>query len=149
MLCRHSRRAPVCVSVILLVEFTLTKFALWASEVIFDSEVSPNGEMIGKLNFTCAQHKLHCIATSLLRQQKLHRQRKRENKADICRVLSFLIVGCHSWALYCAANPSFINGAIASKTRRTRLSRRDVYRGKRARENASSTQYCAANPSFI
>ena len=37
---------------------TLTKFALWASEVISDSEVhfvsevSPNGEVMGKLNFT-------------------------------------------------------------------------------------------------
>ena len=41
-------------------EITLTKFALWASEVIFDSEVhfvsevSPDGEVRGKLNFTCA-----------------------------------------------------------------------------------------------
>ena len=57
-------------------QITLTKFALWASEVIFDSEVhfvsevSPYGEVMGKLNFTCAQHKLHCVATSLLRQQK-------------------------------------------------------------------------------
>ena len=41
-------------------QITLTKFALWASEVIFDSEVhfvsevSPDGEVMGKLNFTCA-----------------------------------------------------------------------------------------------
>ena len=41
-------------------QITLTKFALWASEVIFDSEVhfvsevSPDGEVMSKLNFTCA-----------------------------------------------------------------------------------------------
>ena len=41
-------------------EHAKTKFALWASEVIFDSEVhfvsevSPDGEVMGKLNFTCA-----------------------------------------------------------------------------------------------
>ena len=40
---------------------------LRASEVIFDSEVhgvsevSPKGEVKGKLNFTCAKHKLHCL----------------------------------------------------------------------------------------
>ena len=46
---------------ILLTEYhAKTKFALWASEVIFDSEVhfvsevSPDGEVMGKLNFTCA-----------------------------------------------------------------------------------------------
>ena len=46
--------------VILNGEHAKTKFALWASEVIFDSEVhfvsevSPDGEVMGKLNFTCA-----------------------------------------------------------------------------------------------
>ena len=48
-------------------QITLTKFALRASEVIFNSEVhfvsevSPCGEVMGKLNFTasfCEQ--LHC-----------------------------------------------------------------------------------------
>ena len=48
-------------------ENTLTKFALWASEVIFDSEVyfvsevSPDGEVMGKLNFTVSPcEQLHC-----------------------------------------------------------------------------------------
>ncbi|MBQ2876176.1 MAG: hypothetical protein IJE25_04130, partial [Clostridia bacterium] len=42
-----------------------TKFALWANEVIFDSEVrfvsevSPDGEVMGKRNVTCAEYKLH------------------------------------------------------------------------------------------
>ena len=46
--------------VILNGEHDKTKFALPASEVIFDSEVhfvsevSPSGEVMGKLNFTCA-----------------------------------------------------------------------------------------------
>ena len=58
-------------------DITLTKFALWASEVIFDrevrfvSEVSPDGEVMGKLNFTwCSTnftvHKLHfCVSKKL------------------------------------------------------------------------------------
>ena len=53
-------------------QITLTKFALRASEVIFDSEVhfvsevSPYGEVMGKLNFTasiCEQ--LHCAQRNL------------------------------------------------------------------------------------
>lgn len=46
--------------VILKGERAKTKVAIWTGEVIFDSEahlvseVSPDGEVMGKLNFTCA-----------------------------------------------------------------------------------------------
>jgi len=85
-------------------ENTLTKFALWASEVIFDSEVhfvsevSPDGEVMGKLNFTCALRSLAVPQTSLRSNftfaiAKTSQSRKRDNISATNRfVISFFCI---------------------------------------------------------
>ena len=83
-------------------QITLTKFALWASEVISDSEVhlvsevSPDGEVRGKLNFTwcikvAKQLCTNFTATQLhFRVSEKFTGRKRDNITAINRfVISF------------------------------------------------------------
>ncbi len=67
---------------------------IYDSEVHFVSEVSPNGEVVGKLTSLVQQHELHCKATSLLRKQKLHKQKKEQAHKifSSCVVALFVVI---------------------------------------------------------